>query len=377
MDLKLFFDPIDIEIDSSSSFQNAIYINHHKMPDHEGLDIALIGINEYRGAGIVPTINSANEIRKELYKLKKGFGDYGIIDLGNFRNGPGLEDSYLRLKEVCSYLISKEIVPILFGGSQDMSLGQYYAYEDAEKLISLLNIDNKIDIDGAIGTTNFMSKIFRHNPNYLFNYYHIAYQSYLTNQKDLELIDNLSFEAFRLGAVKENIKEIEPVVRDADAVTIDISAIQASYVPGAMNAKVYGLTGEESCQLTWYAGQNEKLSSIGIYNYLADSDSEDRKTAFVISTMIWYFIEGFYHRKGDKNFKSNDYLMYEVHLGGEPDTIRFYKSKLSERWWMEVPSSTDAGLFNRNRMLPCNYSDYELATKGEVPDRWLNFFNRN
>ena len=378
MDLKLFFDPIDIDLETpASSFQHAIYVNRHKMPDYEGLDVALIGLNEYRGAVRTPEGNAANEVRRQLYQLKKGFGDYGIIDLGNFRNGPTLEDTYLRLKEVCSFLMQKEIVPVFFGGSQDMTLGQYFAYEDSEKLISLLSVDNKIDLEGELETDNFMSRVFKHNPNYLFNYYHLGYQSYLTSQKDLELIDTLSFEAHRLGTLKENIKEFEPIIRDADAITFDLSALQNSYVAGAPEAKVYGLTGEEACQLTWYAGQNEKLSSIGIYNYIADLDAKNKTTAFVIATMIWYFVEGFYHRKGDKNFKSNDYLRFEVHLGGEPDTIRFYKSKISERWWMEVPSSKDAGLFNRNRMLPCNYSDYELATKGEVPDRWLNYFSKD
>lgn len=378
MDLKLFFDPIDLEIDnSSSSFHSSIYVNRHKMPDHEGLDIALIGLNEFRGANKNPKLHAANEVRHQLYQLKKGYGEYGIIDLGNFRNGPTLEDTYLRLKEVCSYLIGKEIIPVLFGGSQDIVLGQYYAFEDADKLISLLNVDNKIDYAGETNAESYLPKILKHTPNYLFNYYHLGYQSYLADQKYLELFSRLSFEAHRLGSIKENIKEMEPIVRDADVMSIDVSAIQASYVPGAFDSKVYGLTGEEGCQLTWYAGQNEKLSSIGIFNYNPDKDAEDKKTAFVISTLIWYFVEGYYHRKGDKNFRSNDYLMYEVHLGGEPETIRFYKSKLSERWWMEVPSDKDEGLFNRNRMLACSYSDYETATNGTVPDRWLNFFYKD
>lgn len=378
MDLKLFFDPIDIDVDKTpASFQSSIYINRHKMPDHEGLDIALIGIKEYRGSSRKVNPDSANEIRNQLYRLKKGFGEYGIIDLGNFRNGPTVDDTYLRLKEVCAYLMDKGIIPILFGGSQDMDVGQYYSFETAEKLVSVLNVDNKMDFDeGKTNEDVHIGKILKHSPNYLFSYYHLAYQSYLTNQKELELIEKLSFEAVRLGVVKENIKEIEPMIRDADMMTFDMSALQAFYAPGAFDSKVYGLTGEEACQLWWYAGQNEKMSSVGVYNYNADEDDDDRRTAFVISTMIWYFIEGYYHRKGDKNFKSNDYLMYEVHLGGEPDTIRFYKSKLSERWWMEVPNPDGSGLFNRNRMLACNYSDYELALKGEVPDRWINFFNK-
>jgi len=378
MDLKLFFNPTEIDVDQdASSFQSSIYINRHKMPDHEGMDIALIGLGEYRGTEGDASEESADEIRRQLYALKKGYGDYGIVDLGNFRIGPQLEDTYLRLKEVCGYLMEKGVIPVLFGGSHDLDLGQYYGYESMEKLISILNIDNSMDFDdekkpsqGHVGT------IFKHSPNYLFGYYHLAYQSFLTDQKSVELLENLSFEAVRLGVVKENIKEIEPVVRDADMLSFDMSALQAFYAPGATNAKVYGLTGEEACQLTWYAGQNEKMSSIGLYNYDASKDSEDKKTAFVMATMIWYFIEGYYHRKGDKNFKSNDYLMYEVHLGGEPETIRFYKSKLSERWWMEVPNPEAEGLFNRNRMIACNQSDYDHSMKGEIPDRWMIFFNK-
>lgn len=378
MDLKLFFNPTEVDVDKdATSFQSSIYINRLKMPDHEGMDMALIGLCEYRGENEKADIKSADEVRKQLYGLKKGFGDYGIVDLGNFRNGPSLGDTYLRLKEVCGYLMEKDIVPILFGGSHDLDLGQYYSYESADKLVSVLNVDNSMDFDDDLSPVKgHVGTMLKHSPNYLFSYYHLAYQSYLTDQKSIELIEKLSFEAVRLGVVKENIKEIEPIVRDADMLTFDMSALQAFYAPAASSAKVYGLTGEEACQLTWYAGQNEKMSSIGLYGYDASRDSEDRKTAFVMSTMIWYFIEGYYHRKGDKNFKSNDYLMYEVHLGGEPETIRFYKSKLSERWWMEVPNPEAEGLFNRNRMIACNYSDYDLALKGELPDRWMNFYNK-
>ncbi|MEP1095075.1 MAG: formimidoylglutamase [Cyclobacteriaceae bacterium] len=380
MDLKMFFNPTTVDVDTSAaSFQSAIYVNNEKMPDHEGLDIALIGLSEYRGsANNSPNENSADEVRAQLYALKKGFGDYGIIDLGNFRNGPNLEDTYLRLKEVCAYLMDKGIIPLVFGGSHDLTLGQFYSYESSGKLVSMLNVDQYIDLDEDKPESNsFLSKIFSHDPNYLFNYSHLAHQSYLTNQKDLELIERLSFEATRLGTLKESIQEIEPFVRDADMLSFDLCALQSAYAPAAFDSKPYGLTGEEACQLCWYAGQNEKLSSIGLYNYDANLDSDDRKNAFVLSTMIWYFIEGFYHRKGDKNFISNDYLMYEVHLGGDPESIRFYKSKKSEKWWMEVPKLENEGVFNRSRMIACNYGDYEEAQAGNIPDRWLNFFNKS
>ena len=112
-------------------------------------------------------------------------------------------------------------------------------------------------------------------------------------------MESLYFDSYRLGVVKENLKEMEPIIRNGDMMTFDVSAMKASYMPGTPHRLVYGLTGEEACQLCWYAGINDKLSSIGIYEYDPAYDTVDYQSAFVISTMIWYFIEGFYHRKNE------------------------------------------------------------------------------
>lgn len=386
MDLKLFFDPVSGDLAVSqlpaSSIGQSIYINEEKMPDFEGFDIAIIGLQESRGAeqenqeGLSTAVN---EIRKSFYKLKKGSGSLKVVDLGNFRNGPELEDTYLRLKEVCGYLMQQNILSILIGGSHDLDMGQYMSYESRDKLITLLSVDNRFDLldpKETKASASHLQRIIKHDPNYLFNCYHLASQSYLVGSSESDLMELLGFEAVRLGVLKENVKDLEPIVRDADMMSFDISAIQAHYCPGAVDPKVYGLTGEEACQLCWYAGLNDKLSSVGIYGFDQAKDAPDGKTAFVVATMIWYFIEGFYNRKGEKNFRSNDYLVYEVSLGEDPSTIKFYKSKTSEKWWMEVPHPEEEVGFMRSRMVPCNYADYELALKGEVPDRWISTYTK-
>jgi len=386
MDLKLFFDPVsqDHKLDRlpSSAIAHSMYIYTDRLTDVEEMDIAIIGLQESRGAEEVHQSGirlAAEEIRKSFYPLKKGSGNLKIVDLGNFRNGPELEDTYLRLQEVCGYLMEHNVLPLIIGGSHNLDIGQYQAYENQEKIITLLNIDNKLDLnDPNTGLPNqtHIHRIFKHEPNFLFNYYQLAHQSYLVETKEVDLLEKLYFESVRLGVVKENIKELEPIVRDADMVSFDVSAIQAHYCPGATDSKVYGLTGEEACQLCWYAGLNDKLSSIGFYEYDVEKDTPDRKTAFVISTMIWYFIEGYYNRKGDKNIRSNDYLIYEVPMGGEPSSIRFYKSKISEKWWMEVPHPEEKVGFMRSRMIPCSYSDYETALAGELPNRWITTYSK-
>ncbi|GAA0891558.1 formimidoylglutamase [Fulvivirga kasyanovii] len=380
MDLKIFFSPLDEEhfshIRSSNSFYKNIKVNTERMPDYRDADIAIIGINEERGTVINKgTATAALEIRKKLYNLKKGYGPYKIIDMGTLRNGVDLDETYGRIKEVCQILIENNVLPLIIGGSHDLDYGQFQAYEGMDKLISLLNVDAFLDMEEGVSQPPHLQhihKILLHEPNYLFNYSHLAYQSYLIDQNAINILEKLYFEAYRIGHLRSNIKEMEPIIRNADMLSFDITSIKSSDAPGTANAQPFGLTGEEACQICWYAGLNEKLSSAGFYEYNPEHDDDLKKTASVVATMIWYFIEGYYHRKNDQNFKNNDYLKFVVSMPSEPETLSFYKSKLSEKWWMEVPYPHGKEKYARNCIIPCSYSDYQAATKGELPERYIN-----
>jgi formiminoglutamase len=215
-------------------------------------------------------------------------------------------------------------------------------------------------------------KILLHEPNYLFSYTHLAYQSYLIDPLASAVLEKLYFEAFRIGQMRTNMQEIEPAIRNADLLSFDITAIRSADAPGNNNAQPFGLTGEEACQICWYAGLNEKLSSIGFYEYNPTLDDSQKKTAAVIATMIWYFIEGYYHRKNDQNFKGNDFMKYSVSMPVEPEVITFFKSKVSEKWWMEVPHPNGNERYSRNSIVPCSYADYQTAIRGEVPERYIS-----
>lgn len=380
MDLKIFFSPIDDTvfegIDDSTSFFKNISIFSEKQPSYKGANIALIGLLEDGGSGSNQGATlGADEIRKKLYKLKKGFGQYKIIDLGNLRKGVDVAESQLRLKEVCATLIESDVLPVIIGGTHDHTYGQYLAYENLDKLVTLLNVDAFLDIedDGgqAVNSSNHLHKILLHEPNYLFSLNQLAYQSYLIDNETLAVLEKLYFDAYRLGHLRQYLPDMEPIIRDADLMSFDVTSIKSSDAPGNRNAQPFGLTGEEACQICWYAGLNEKMSSVGFYEYNPEVDDEHKKTASVTATMIWYFIEGFYHRKDESNFRSNDYLRFVVSMPAEPENLIFYKSKLSEKWWMEVPYPRSKFVYERNLIIPCSYSDYQLASKGELPEKWI------
>ena len=315
-----------------------------------------------------------DEIRKKLYQLKKGTGIYNIVDLGNLNTGIDLEETYVRVSEVCRMLLEANVLPVIIGGTHDVDYGQYRGYQDLEKLVSLLNVDAFLDLEDvreSLPSRQHVHKILLHEPNYLFSYTHLAHQLYLIDPNSASILEKLYFEAYRLGSMRQNMSDMEPAIRNADMLSFDITAIRSADAPGNINAQPFGLTGEEGCQICWYAGQNDKLSSIGFYEYNPEYDDAHKKTASVVATMIWYFVEGFYFRKKERDFKSNDFIKYSVSMHTEPEVIVFYKSKFTEKWWMEVMPQ-NAGKYPRNSIVPCSYSDYQAATKGEVPERYIS-----
>lgn len=376
MNLSIFFEPIAEEFNLQQSgpktFGASLHPFIHKFPEWRTADIALIGINEYRGTGaeINTDTRAADEVRRQLYPLKKGTGRYKIADLGNLLPGITLEDTYLRIKEIAEHLISNNTLPLLIGGSHDLDYGQFLAYENLNKAINLVTIDSHIDMSEEMDVLphrQHLHRILMHEPNYLFSLSQIAYQSYFVEQEVAVTLEKLHFETVRLGQVHTNIQEVEPVIRHADMISFDIRSLKHQDAPGYEPANPFGLTGEEACQLCWYAGLNDTLTSFGIYEYNPALDVR-QLTATTISVMIWYFVEGFYHRKNELDFTSNKFLKYAIGFHNNPNKMVFYKSKVSDKWWMEVEPLRHE---KPAKIVPCSYEDYLLAAKGEIPNRWI------
>ncbi len=383
MDVKLLFNRVPSHIveagyDSHSLYQ-ALHINAGKVPELDNIDIAIIGIADGRAVPVDNKISeSANEIRKQLYKLRKGKSTYRIADLGNLRTGHDLEDTKTRLSELLNSLHDKEILPLIIGGTHDFDVAQYQSYEMSEKLVSILNVDALVDMNTA-GTdssgSNHVHDILLHEPNYLFDYIHLGYQSYLVPANSLEVLEKLNFNLIRLGRLRDKPKEIEPAIREADMMSFDLSSIQSSVMKATHNPIPFGLSGEEASQIAWYAGCSDKLSSAGFYGYDPLFDDEHSSSAFIVSVMVWYFIEGYYNRKDKHDFSTKHYVKYIVTLANQdPGQIIFYKSSKSDKWWMELPFQSAKNLYSRNYVVPCSYEDYTAAGKGDVPDRWVSAY---
>ena len=374
MDISVFFQPVDLTLIQADSLGMTIHTHLTEFPELDDVQIALLGVGENRKS-------SRNEegrcnidpIRKALYNLHHFDAELHIADLGTIEPGESYEDTAFALRNTVELLVKKNIIPVIIGGTQDLTVANYLAYENLEQVVNLVTIDRQIDLglpDEELTHQNYLKEIVLHRPNFLFNLANIASQRPYNSKEALNMISKMYFDNLRLGKLFEDITQAEPLLRNADIVSIDLSALRYSDT-GSLISGPNGLYADQMCQLCKYAGMSDKLTSFGIYEYRY-LDDHSFKSAQLIAEMIWYFIQGVGNRKGDFPIGSKDeYVKYTVALQSENHEIVFYKSPKSNRWWMEVPYTAGTkNKYYRNHLIPCTYKDYQIATNDEVPDRW-------
>jgi arginase family enzyme len=387
MEFGEYFEPVSESLirDIDHPDQNQIAFKLIPAADFFGaenikVDIALIGVPEDRGAvNNKGCAESVVEIRKSLYRLFD-HNHIKMVDLGDLIPGHTIQDTYLALSNVMNELMIRNIVPVVIGGSNDLTYANFKAYEALDIVVNFVSVDSEFNIglgEEEINSRNYLSKILLTQPNYLFNFSNLGFQSYLVGSDEINLIEKLNFDSIRLGNVRANLTHAEPVLRNADMVSFDISAARRPDAPGNKYASPNGFYGEEMCQLSRYAGMSDKLSSFGIYECNTTLD-DSGQTADLAAQMIWYFIDGFYNRKGDfPKCNKDEYLKFNVTIGHPHQHIVFYKSPKSGRWWMEIPYPSDVQLkYERHLLAPCNYDDYLKAMENEIPDRWIHMYKK-
>jgi arginase family enzyme len=363
-------DILDFAKDLSSQHLGSKIVFHTatSFPDLDKIDLAIIGVLENRG-----DCNSKKEvdlipIRRELYSLFPGNWVASIADLGNVNEGNETTDTYFALKSLVASLIKKKIIPIIIGGSQDLTYPMYRSYDKLEQMVNLVSVDKQFDFGkekDPISSNSYLTQIILEEPNNLFNYCNIGYQTYYNSQEEIDLIEKLYFDAYRLGEVSNSISIAEPVFRDADLVSIDMTVVKSSDSANFSYFSPNGFNGKEICALSRYAGISDKVTSLGIFNHGSTSGE-----SILLAQIIWYFIEGYHCRSNEFPFGNRDhYIKYIVPI--EEEELIFYKSNKTERWWIEVPLNLKGN--NKsiiNSLLPCSHEEYLAACNQETPERW-------
>lgn len=370
----------ELELQHSQTIGKKLRVHSRTFePSLDGVKIAIVGVLESRNSiNYVGEEFQFTEIRKAFYKLYPGNWLHEIADLGDIQRGESVEDTYSALIQVVSSLINANIIPIIIGGSQDLTYANYRAYDKISSMVNIVNVDKSFDLGDSskpINNNSYLGKIILEQPYNLFNYTALGFQTYFNSQEEIDLMEKLYFESYRLGAITESICIVEPVFRDADIVTLDLNSVKSSEVSLKQKYSPNGFNGREICAISRYAGISNKVTSFGIYEYNPSQD--DEATAMLVAQLIWYFIEGVNCRIKDDDFSDfNSYLKFTVLVDSEE--LVFFKSKKTGRWWIEIPFLEYLNTKSKQHpLLACTHEDYVSATKGVIPERWYKAYKKN
>src|SRR5690348_3527125 len=128
-----------IQESSPRSLINVADIYIKDMPDTNGADLAIIGVEEDRvhpaheGSAATP-----DQVRKHVYQLVKHKYIIKVMDLGNIRPGATVNDSLFALNSCVNYLLERKVLVIILGGTQDLAYAQYAAYQGLQYSLNMV-----------------------------------------------------------------------------------------------------------------------------------------------------------------------------------------------------------------------------------------------
>ena len=382
-DISIYFQPISQTLNFDDEQLGSVIESYtNEFPVLIPNTCAIIYVPEFRGVvleqeSVEKQLVGPSNFRDELYSLYKGLDwKTTIYDLGNLMPGKELSDTYYALGQVIAELVKNNIVPIVVGGGQDLTTAMFIGYEELEQLINTCTIDSKLDLgtpEDPVTYENYIGSLLIRRPCYLFNHANIGLQIPFAQPKELDLFEKLFFDVCRLGEFNADFKTAEPILRNSDIISFDFQAIRASEINNEQG-NPNGFYAEQACQIAKYAGISDKATSFGIFNCFSDKLIE----AKLIAQMCWYFMDGFFDRKGDFPVGSKiEYTKFTVFLEIGEYEIVFYRSNKSDRWWMEVPyPPSEFSKFERHHLVPCNKTDYDNAMKNEMPDLWWRTYQK-
>lgn len=328
-----------------------------EMADIPRGSVVLLGYDDYSGL-----------IRKQLYKLYGAFPGLHIVDVGILRKA---NETFAQ--QVVRELVDGGMIVVLFGAPEDLSFSPFQAYHEFHRGVSVVWITDRVTT--AKPTKNrpgrLLDRLHKAPKQQLFHLSILGFQRHLSDPKLLmELQDQQVYDLANLGKVVRYPDDMEPLIRDADLMAVDLSVVKGGDAPGVLRPGPNGLDGITLAQMVRYAGLSDKMQSISFGGWVPSRDRM-QITAQISAQMIWYFLEGVSQRRGDFPVSMDGLVEYHVDLRHMNEHLVFWKSNKSGRWWMQVPISDDPEGMARHRLVACTYQDYQEACRDELPERLL------
>ncbi len=385
MKLLDFFNPVRLDkpehpyMNPRSSFSGGIdiYTPNTSIKDISQYHVAIIGLPDDRGTINEGAHEAPLKVREKLYQLAS-FSDSSlrIIDLGDLKKTNSINETYAGIRELFIELLQKDVIAVFIGGGQDLTYGIYKAMKFINRRINITTLDATLDLNAlsdGVNSGNYLSKIFFDDQDdpVIFDYTNLGNQLFYCAKSDMKKITDQFFTSVRLGDIRSDLQESEPVLRDTSLLSVDMNVVKQADAPANKRPSPNGFNGDEICQLMRYAGLGDAIKALGLFeiNPLYDQMGQ---TVHLAAQMIWYFIKGL----EEKSLTFEDFgELKKFHVtinDSKHHEMLFLKSEKSGKWWLEVPSVKLTGPVR----VACSYRDYQMACDDELPNRWWKTYQK-
>jgi len=379
MDVRYYFNEINFSTYYDSGHLNwkyslgAVIEKNSKALTKENihkLNVAIVGVPFDSRKEDTYSPEATDKIRAQLYQLSGFFSKINIADFGNLKPASTVKGNFQALRDIVEYFNELNIVTIVIGGSQDLSVGICEAFT-RNPWFSFTTVDAFLDVKKAkepFNSSNYLSRLFIYQPQ-IFQFNIIGFQNHYMPSEFFDKMKAVS-EHIRLGSLLGNIALAEPVLRNTDFLSFDIISLKNSEAPGSSKVNPNGLRSEEACQLAKYAGLSNRIKVFGMFE-VEPANDQNNLTVALAAQIIWYFVEGFINRVSETPDMSQNNKKYQVEVDNIDSPIVFYKNILTNQWWMEIETTEKIKL-----LIACSEKEYAQASNNEIPELWLKYLQK-
>ncbi|MDR2064819.1 MAG: hypothetical protein LBP85_03815 [Prevotellaceae bacterium] len=290
--------------------------------------------------------NTFSKLRNEFNALYVNNQNIKILDLGDTAFNKN------KIKELTDKINSKKLNVIFLCENDEISSTILQVQQNKNSSTALV-------LAGITSENKHISKI-QNGKNEISV---IGYQNYFSDKTLIDRLNSNNCTTVRLGEYRINPNNIEPVLRESNFIAIDLSAVR--YSDGGTGQSPNGLYAEELCAIANCAGLSSKISQ---FNIICNND-DSMLTNKLAAQTIWHFTDGLSYRIIETLSKSK-FKKFIVDMGNSTANLIFYKSNITNRWWMEVSNG------KKTKITACTFDDYQEACRKNIPVRWVKEMQR-
>jgi formiminoglutamase len=349
--VKDFFQPISNEhfhdVSSTGSIGHSILYP----PEDFSEEVAIMSV----GAQWLP-------LRRAFYSLMNHFSSLKIVDYGVFLESKDASHSLLGLVQVLEQLKENKTHVLILGTDYNGVIAQWENSGDNGGIKDLAFVIPSLESPLIEPFWDIWTNKSFHND--LFHVSFLGHQSYFNPIDKYEKMNDFFYDELRLGALRSQPHAIEPILRESSYLAFDINALKSSECDAGTMHYPNGISTEEACLISRYAGISNQIDSVGIYGLREDLSVRD---SMQLAQMCWYYLEGIEAKYYDiPNENNRDFTIMRCPLEGyHVDEMVFLKSLKSGRIWMQVSFQ------NQKRWIGCTEEEYLIAVQGEIPEKWF------